>query len=111
MSLFFLWSVNLLARCLFHSLVVLLVDLFVVWFSGSKKICSTSLPRGNQVDGLPWASSLKLLRKKEKFNFCLLIFSTLQNWEHQFFVNSDTFEVVISKFMIFSSNVFKDFKF
>ena len=39
------------------------------------------------------------------------IFSNLNNWEHQFFANSGAFEVAISKFMIFSSAVFKDFKF
>ena len=62
-GLLFLW--NLLARCL---LVVLLVDSFVGWFSASKKICSTSPPRGNQVDGLPRASSCCVA-----VLFCLLV--------------------------------------
>ena len=55
-------------------------------------------------------SNLKLFNKNAFFLFSL-IFSTFGNWEHQLFVNSGIFEVVISKFMIFSSAVFKDFKF
>ena len=36
---------------------------------------------------------------------------TFGYWEHQFYANSGGFEARILKFMIFSSAVFKDFKF
>ena len=56
-------------------------------------------------------NKFKAFEQKCKNSIFSLIFLTFNNWEHQFFANSGTFEVVISKFMIFSSAVFKDFKF
>ena len=52
-----------------------------------------------------------LYESNVKNSFFSLIFFTLKYWEHQFFANGGIFEVVISKFMIFSSAVFEDFKF
>ena len=56
MLVYYFFGLVLLARGLFRSLDVF--GRFVGWF-WFEKICSTSPPRGNQVDGLPRASSFE----------------------------------------------------